>query len=350
MTILGGVVVKPIGASSAGLQRSTRRWVGWAGMRRGLVLVLVAAVAVSIVTVGAQRALAVPSVTVDSSVDAFDGSCTDGDCSLRDAIAVVDDGGTVHVPPGFYPLTSSGAGPDAGDLDLVRAVTIVGDGETGSFLDASSLGDRVFDVAADVRLRHLTLLGGSAVGTGGIVRATGGSLRITTTTLSGGRARDGGAVAVGAGATATIGRSWIADSEATDRGGGLFVRGGTLVDRSTISGNGAAAGGGAFVAPASSLTLETTTVSGNHATRGGGVRSWGTLAVRSSTFGSNQADVGGGLFVSPAESVAESSIFARNRAESGPNCFGALDSGGRNVMDIQGCRLGAHDRVGVDVG
>ena len=320
-------------------------------MRRGLITTVVAAAAVSFVTAGAPSALAAPSVTVDTFVDALDGSCTDGDCSLRDAIAVVDDGGTVHVPPGFYPLTLSGAGPDAGDLDLVRPVTIVGDGETGSFLDASGLGDRVFDVAANVQIRHLTLLGGSPVGTGGIVRASGGSLRITMTTLSDGRARDGGAVGVGAGATARIERSWITSSDATDRGGGLFVRGDTFVERSTISDNGAAAGGGAFVAPTSSLTLVTTTASGNHATRGGGIRSWGVLAVRSSTFGSNRADVGGGLFVSPAESVAESSIFARNQAESGPNCFGALDSGGHNVLDIQGCRLGQPlDRVSVDVG
>lgn len=123
--------------------------------------------------VAAPAALGSPILTVDTFEDTFDGSCTDGDCSLRDAIVAVDDGGTVRVPPGFYPLSLAGAGgPEAGDLDLVRAVTIVGTGETGSFLDASGLGDRVFDVAADADLRHLTMLGGSQVVTGGTVRAT----------------------------------------------------------------------------------------------------------------------------------------------------------------------------------
>jgi hypothetical protein len=46
-------------------------------------------------------------------------------------------------------------------------VTIVGIGETGTFVDASALGDRVFQVTTDVVLHHLTLLGGSEVETGG---------------------------------------------------------------------------------------------------------------------------------------------------------------------------------------
>ena len=119
--------------------------------------------------VAAPTAVGAPTLTGDTFEDTFDGSCVDGDCSLRDAIATVDERGTVRVPPGFFPLSRSGSGAEAGDLDLVRPVTIVGIGETGSFLDASGLGDRVFDVRADVTVRHLTLLGGSQVGVGGIV-------------------------------------------------------------------------------------------------------------------------------------------------------------------------------------
>ena len=74
----------------------------------------------------------------------------------------VDAGGTVRLPPGFYGLDLAGGGGDAGDIDLSRPVTIVGVGETGSFLDASGLGDRVFDATADVTLRHLSLLGGGS--------------------------------------------------------------------------------------------------------------------------------------------------------------------------------------------
>ena len=84
-------------------------------------------------------ALAAASLTVDTFEDTFDGSCADGDCSLRDAVSSVDPGGTVRLPPGFYALDRAGAGPDAGDIDLDRPVTIVGIGETGTFLDASGL-------------------------------------------------------------------------------------------------------------------------------------------------------------------------------------------------------------------
>src|SRR6266540_4165559 len=130
----------------------------------------------------AARAAAV--VTVDTFEDTFDGSCADPDCSLRDAIAAVDEGGTVRVPPGYYPLTLAGTGGvEAGDLDLDRAMTLVGTGETGSFLDAAGLGDRAFDVTAPVTLRHLTLLGGSDVTTGGVVRTRTGSLRLVLVTI-----------------------------------------------------------------------------------------------------------------------------------------------------------------------
>jgi hypothetical protein len=163
---------------------------------------------------------------------------------LRDAIADVDAGGTVRVPAGFYSLSLSGTGGvGEGDLDVTRRMRLIGVGETGAFLDASGLGDRVLEVSAGLRLRHLTLLGGASAPLGGIVRVDGGATRMTFVTLVGGRATDGGAVAVGDGAAVRIDRSWVSAGEATERGGALFVRGTATVVRSTISGN--RAGGGA---------------------------------------------------------------------------------------------------------
>jgi CSLREA domain-containing protein len=106
--------------------------------RVGLVLVFASAV---LVPVGEARAAA--TVTVGTFEDSFDGSCADADCSLRDAIADVDAGGTVRVPAGFYSLSLSGTGGvGEGDLDVTRRMTLIGVGETGAFLDASGLGDR----------------------------------------------------------------------------------------------------------------------------------------------------------------------------------------------------------------
>jgi CSLREA domain-containing protein len=301
--------------------------------------------------VAAPTAVGAPTLTVDTFEDIFDGSCVDGDCSLRDAIATVDEGGTVRVPPGFFPLSRSGPGAEAGDLDLVRPVTIVGIGETGSFLDASGLGDRVFEVRADVTVRHLTLLGGSQVGVGGIVRAIEGTSRLLETTVFGGRARDGGAVAVGDGATVTIGRSWISSNQATARGGALFVKGAAFVSRSTISGNRADGGGGALVARRGSLSIDDATISGNVAVEGGGVQAVGDVDISSSTIAANRAELGGAVLLgSSSASSASSSVFGRNRASvRGPMCVGSLASLGRNVADARGCGLTAPgDLTGVD--
>jgi CSLREA domain-containing protein len=319
-------------------------------MRRGFLSVICLGTLVAAMA-PAPIAFAAASLTVDTFEDTFDGSCADADCSLRDAVATVDPGGTVRVPPGFYALDRSGTGPNAGDIDLSRPVRIVGTGETGSFVDASALGDRAFDVSSDVSLHHLALLGGSQVGRGGLVRATAGTLVVRRSTVVGGRADDGGAVAVGNAATASIDRSWIFDNRATARGGGLFLLGTTVVSRSTISGNRAAGGGGAFVGPSVSLTIGNATVSRNVADRGGGVRAIGDIELFFASIVANRAAVGGGVLISSgSESSTANSVFARNEAsDRGPLCVRPLSSGGRNVADVRGCGLRATDDItGVD--
>lgn len=51
------------------------------------------------------------SLVVDTFIDTYDGSCSDGDCSLRDAVASAPRGATVLVPSGYYALTRTGGGP-----------------------------------------------------------------------------------------------------------------------------------------------------------------------------------------------------------------------------------------------
>jgi CSLREA domain-containing protein len=322
---------------------------------RGAAVLLVAASAVLAPERPARAAAtATATATVDTFEDSFDGSCADGDCSLRDAIADVDPGGTVRVPAGFYPLTRSGTGAvGEGDLDIDRRLTLVGVGETGAFLDGSGLGDRVLDVTAGVRLRHLTLLGGASVPDGGIVRVNADTTRMTFVTLVGGRATDGGAVAVGDGAAVRIDRSWVSASRASERGGALFVRGTASVVRSTVSGNHAGAGGGAWVGPVGQLTVDDSTVSGNVADRGGGgMRVRGHATLSSTTAVRNRATVGGAVMASATVSVRfRSSLVGRNEATSrGPSCSRRVSTGGHNVADAAGCGLrGVGDRLVGDV-
>jgi Ca2+-binding RTX toxin-like protein len=297
-------------------------------------------------------AQAAATLTVDTFEDTFDGSCTDGDCSVRDAVASVDDGGTVRLPPGFYELALAGGGGSAGDIDLSRPVTIVGIGESGTFLDASGLGDRVFDVTADVTIRHVTLLNGGPVGTGGLIRVREGDLALERIGTFQGIARDGGAIAVGEAASASIDRSWIFASLANDRGGALFVRGEATLLRSTISDDRAEGGGGGiYVAPVGSVSLTNSTLSNNAAARGGGIRALGHIQLISSTVAANRADVGGGILSSETSvSSVANSVFARNRAsDHGPLCGRRLSSDGNNVADVRGCGFtGPGDIVGMD--
>jgi CSLREA domain-containing protein len=313
---------------------------------------LLAMIGVMVIAPLAGPAEAAPILTVDTLEDSFDGTCVD-DCSLRDAIASVDDGGTVRIGPGFYQLSLAGdGGIEAGDLDLDRPVTIDGTGSLGAFLDASALGDRAFDVATQASLHHLTLIGGSEVASGGLVRVTAGTARLIDSTLIGGVARNGGAVAVADGAALHIARSWVSKTASSERGGALFVRGTAAVVRSTISEGQARAGGGAWVGEAGSLRLSDSTISGSSAQGGGGgLHVRGTAEIDSATIARNASAVGGGVLASAAADVTTvASVFEGNEAiDRAPTCSRRIGSGGHNVADTTGCGLdGVEDLEGVD--
>ncbi|HZB02396.1 MAG TPA: hypothetical protein VE800_09845, partial [Actinomycetota bacterium] len=313
---------------------------------------LLAMIGVMVIAPLAGPAEAAPILTVDTLEDSFDGTCVD-DCSLRDAIASVDDGGTVRIGPGFYQLSLAGdGGIEAGDLDLDRPVTIDGTGSLGAFLDASALGDRAFDVATQASLHHLTLIGGSEVASGGLVRVTAGTARLIDSTLIGGVARNGGAVAVADGAALHIARSWVSKTASSERGGALSVRGTAAVVRSTISEGQARAGGGAWVGEAGSLRLSDSTISGSSAQGGGGgLHVRGTAEIDSATIARNASAVGGGVLASAAADVTTvASVFEGNEAiDRAPTCSRQIGSGGHNVADTTGCGLdGVEDLEGVD--
>lgn len=306
--------------------------------------------ATALVVAPATPAVAAPTVTVDVFEDTFDGSCDDGDCSLRDAVAAVDPGGTVRVPPGFYSLTLIGGGPNAGDVDLVRPMRIVGTGETGTFLDATDLGDRIFDITANVTLHHLALLSGTSAGAGGLVRVPSGSLAINRSTLVFGSAQNGGAIAVGANGALTIARSLVSANQASGRGGGLYARGPATISRSTFAQDVAAEGGAVFVSAQTTASLADSTLSGNRADSGGAIHARGAVEVSSSTVAANRADAGGGVWTATGLLVTvENSVFDGNRAAAGRLCARPLSSGGHNAADVFGCGLnGPGDVAGVD--
>ena len=110
-------------------------------------------------------------------------------------------------------------------------------------------------------------------------------------------------------------------------GGGVATRSSLQLRYSEISDNEAFTGGGAYFGSNGDLsTIESSTISGNHAASGpGGVRSWDTLLiVRNSTIAFNSSDTlnvfGGGLAVGQAGGylVLRSSIISNNTAGGSP--------------------------------
>jgi len=95
------------------------------------------------------------------------------DCSLRAAIMEANAWpGADKIVLGFgtYRLTRSGYSAEtagaAGDLDIVDKLQIFGKGKTLTTIDASNLGDRIFDIHGPgvVTMEKMTLNGGTAMG------------------------------------------------------------------------------------------------------------------------------------------------------------------------------------------
>lgn len=302
---------------------------------RGSPSLLASVVLLATFTVPAVAGAAPASLTVDTTTDAFDGSCADGDCSLRDAVASVADGGIVLVPSGVYPLTLTGPGAiEQGDLDLTRPVTIARHGEGGAFLDATSLGDRVFQIASDapVTIEGLTLLGGATPLHGGGIWVASGSARIVGVSIVGGSAGDGGGgVSVAASGRATIEDSLVLDNRSRGTGGGIEVVGSAHLSGSAVVDNRARMGGGVD-AGKGTLVLENVTVAANRSrTAGGGIRAATAATLTHATVASNVAATGGGIAAPAGVVTFARTIVAGNRADVASGCTSAGVSRGGNV-------------------
>ena len=288
------------------------------------------------------------SRTVDTTVDSYDGSCDDGDCSLREAIASVAPGGVVRVPSGFYTLSLAGdGGVGVGDLNLRASVSIVATGDTGVFVDASALGQRAFTLGSASGSRRYVLEGLTVFGArdasvdGGAIAVEHGDARLRDVTLVGASGSDGGGAWVGAGASLTVVRSLFLGNSASGTGGAIHSEGTVRVSSSTISQNDADEGGGIWANGATTVT--DSTVAGNTAARqGGGLSLHGEATLSFVTIAGNTADRGGGMQTSASTVEVGDAIVSDNEADRRPDCAGDLVSTGGNVGRARGC---AFDRA-----
>ena len=241
--------------------------------------------------------------TTDDTLDPGDSLC-----SLREAIIAANTNTSSGDTPGecpagtddrkdiitlaagaTYALTIAG-GPEfaarTGDLDIwdntAETDLIIGVQDHGAAtIDASSLGDRIFDIfsAATVNMTGLTLTGGNAVPEavgedvgGGGVQIVEGFLTMASSVVTGNSATFGGGIANWDG-TVKLSDTIVSDNIGPGAGGGILNSGTLKIENSLISGNAADNGGGGGIWSDDVLYIASTEVSGNRASGGAGLYS-----------------------------------------------------------------------------
>jgi len=237
---------------------------------------------IAMVVAGSLASVDAAVITVTTTIDENDGSCSDGDCSLRDAVNIALAGDSISLQPGqTYLLAIPPGGEDdyfgydgtVGDLDITRALTIQGNGAT---ISSFGISNRVFHVngTGNLTLSNLTLTGGQ-------------------NPLSGGFFVDGIGVHVDGGMIIVSDVSF-AGCLTHGLGGGLYFSAGAgVIANSTFSNNRADWGGGMAVDFGASVQVVNSTFSGNQAFDdwgygiGGAVMTFATLTMTHCTFVSN---------------------------------------------------------------
>jgi photosystem II stability/assembly factor-like uncharacterized protein len=182
---------------------------------------------------------------------------------------------TIVLQGATYHLTIAGSGEDGaatGDLDVLGTLTIRGAGQNVTTIDASAMGDRIFDLLSggNLIIEDATIRGGHAQ-QGGAIRVNQGNLtmircRLLENTAEGLAGGDGlgGAVYVDAGTTTlnccefrdndAIGADAVggADLGGFGQGGAVYLEDSHAIICSTQFENNRATGGLASTAPASS--------------------------------------------------------------------------------------------------
>lgn len=244
---------------------------------------------------GAGEAGAAPNqpqvVQVNTLVDEQDGSCEDGDCALRDAIAVVPTGASIEFAvSGTIQLDGAELGPVA----INKSLKLLGPGR--DVLTISGEGkSRLFTIGSSTTL----------------------SVTIRDLTLANGVAENGGAIYNQG--VLTLERLTIKNNTASEYGGGVYNRynyGRLEVKQTTFLNNQAKYGGGLENESARAEVVNTTFKGNIASERGGGMDnsqkpgySPSTVVIKHSTFSEN---TNGGVTNPGSATTALNTIIAGN--------------------------------------
>jgi predicted outer membrane repeat protein len=292
--------------------------------------------------------------TVNTTLDVLRSGRSDTTSSLRQAIIDANaskTADTIVLPVGTYTLTRAGVGEDnclTGDLDIKGPLTINGAGSASTIVDGAGL-DRVVHLHSyAATFSGLAARGGNAstdMGGGGIYSPSlGGALTVSNCVVSGNSTSGYGGGIYGAGSL-TVTDSTLSGNRSSWWGGDLYngatmtVRGSTFSDN-TVVGDAYGAGGlgGGIYSTGQVMTVESCTLSGNHANSGGGLYYSGyntyTETVRYCTIADNTAAFrGGGIRKTGGILTVQSCTLTGNSAIQG----GAVSALG--ILTIDTCTL-----------
>ncbi len=264
-----------------------------------------------------------------------------GPGSLREALGLIADGGTITFDPG---LAGGTVGLTSGQLSVHRSVTI--DAAAAPGLEISGGGNsRVIEVGAGVvvNINDVVIRDGAAAPQGGGI-LNGGVLSLDrvvvrdNTENSAGPANfefGGGGIYNSAGATLNLTDSTVADNVSLNQpSGGIYGFFGSTINitRSTVSGNASLSDVAGGLRSLGDATIVNSTFSGNVSTawHGGAIfHTDGQLTVTNSTFTGNSAPAGtaSGILVATFGAPANATL-TNNVLEGFGGAFACATEGG----------------------
>ncbi|MEM7333165.1 MAG: right-handed parallel beta-helix repeat-containing protein, partial [Chloroflexota bacterium] len=303
-----------------------------------LIPLLLGAVLLTLLDVTQTNAAPQNVIVVDTLIDENDGSCADGDCSLRDAIATAQIEDTIN-----FSVNGTIDIATLGQLTINNRLTINGG---NAITITGNNATRLFKITGGaVTFDGLTLTNGFP----------------TTADCSTGSQICGGALSIESGTAVTITNSLIQDNQA-DRGGAIYAFFSAVhIDNSTFRNNSsddlggaimmnffgeiiiadslfdtnssAQSVGGALFLDVNSATITDSTFTNNLSDRGGAIyASSGNITIQNSTIYDNFArETGGGIQLSTGMHLLQNVTVSDNFAEDGGG--GILNSGNTKIIN-----------------
>ncbi|MCC6492345.1 MAG: hypothetical protein IT424_04930 [Pirellulales bacterium] len=297
------------------------------------------------------------AITVNTLIDELDGSVSDGDASLRDALLAHAPFETIDFDPALFSTGPAQILLSRGELRISKDVTIQGPGSAiltinGAGNDLSPFspagdGSRLFHInngsagsMIDVHITGLNLVSGDASGDGGAIRSS-ESLTLNDVAIAVSSSRGNGGAIYSAGVLTLI-NSRLTDNIALNNGGAIYSIGGALtIHHSTMAFNNAARGGAVFVTAAAgdanSWIITDSTIFSNYAFSDGGALAieQGSGRLQNSTVSGNFANgFGGGIWIGPDPAQTVVIANATITANTADGDFNGVGAGGGMAAGI----------------